>query len=145
MEALGDAVHRLAAIPGLGLVSAAAIIAEIGVDMTRFPTAGHLASWAKFTPMTKESAGKPRGRASTGHGNKYLARALGEAAVMAGRSNTFLGARYKRIARRRGKPRAIVAMAGALPVLTVDLVTSGPHATPPQCSTATSRPRWTSA
>ena len=114
VEALGDAVHRLAAIPGLGLVSAAAIIAEIGVDMTRFPTAGHLASWAKFTPMTKESAGKPRGRASTGHGNKYLARALGEAAVMAGRSNTFLGARYKRIARRRGKPRAIVAVGRSL-------------------------------
>jgi transposase len=112
-----DTVARVATVPGLGPTNTAAILAEIGVDMTRFPTAGHLASWAKFTPLTKESAGKQRGRQSTGHGNKYLARALGEAAVMAGRSDTFLGTRYKRIARRRGKPRAIVAVGRSMLVI----------------------------
>ena len=71
--------------------------------MTRFPTAGHLVSWAKFAPGVKESAGKRKGSGSTGHGNPYLARVLGEAAVAASKTDTFLGERYRRIARRRGK------------------------------------------
>lgn len=112
-----DALQRIVPIPGMGPATATAIIAEIGIDMTRFPTAGHLASWAKFSPATKESAGKAKGRAPTGHGNAYLARSLGEVAVMAGRSNTFLGARYARIARRRGKPRAIVAVGRSILVI----------------------------
>ncbi|WP_157250954.1 IS110 family transposase [Nonomuraea typhae] len=105
-----EAVSRLDEIPGLGAISAHAILAEIGLDMSRFPTAAHLASWARFAPGVKESAGKRKGRGATGHGNPYLARVLGEAAVIAGRSNTFLGERYRRIARRRGKKRAIVAV-----------------------------------
>ena len=76
------AVARLDEIPGIGPVAAAVIIAEIGVDMTRFPTAGHLCSWAKFSPGIKSSAGKTKGNGSTGHGNRYLARVLGEAAVV---------------------------------------------------------------
>lgn len=104
-----DAVARLDEIPGIGPTAAAAIIAEIGIDMTRFPTAGHLASWARFAPGIKASAGKTKGNGSTGHGDRYLARALGEAAVGAGRTDTFLGARYRRLARRRGKQKAIVA------------------------------------
>ena len=111
------AVQRLIAIPGMGVATATAIIAKIGMDMTRFPTAGHLASWAKFSPTTKESAGKAKGSAGTGHGNAYLARALGEVAVMAGRSKTFLGARYARIARRSGKPRAILAVGRSILVI----------------------------
>jgi transposase len=103
-------IARLDEIPGIGPVAAAVIVAEVGLDMTRFPTAGHLASWAKFTPTTKESAGKKKGKGSTGHGNRYLARVLGEAAVGAGRTDTFLGERYRRIARRRGKKKAIVAV-----------------------------------
>jgi transposase len=105
-----EAAARLDAIPGVGPVAARVIIAEIGTDMTRFPTPAHLASWAKFAPGVKESAGRTLGNGSTGHGNRYLARVLGEAAVGASRTDTFLGERYRRIARRRGKKRAIVAV-----------------------------------
>jgi len=76
--------------------------------MTRFPTAGHLAS---------ESAGKPKGSAATGRGNRYLARALGEAAVGASRTHTFLGERYRRIVRHRGKKIALVAVGRSLLVI----------------------------
>jgi transposase len=110
-------VHRLNEIPGLGAVGACAILAEIGLDMTRFPTAAHLASWAKFTPQISESAGKRKGQGSTGHGNRYLAKVLGEAAITAGRTDTFLGERYRRIARRRGKPKAIVAVGRSILVI----------------------------
>ena len=95
------AVNRLDEIPGIARTAAAAILAEIGTDMSRFPTPAHLASWARFAPGVSESAGKLKGRGSTGHGNRYLARILGEAAVTAGRGDTFLGERYRRIARRR--------------------------------------------
>jgi transposase len=112
-----DAVDRLDEIPGIGATAAAVIIAEIGADMTRFPTAGHLCSWARFAPGIKSSAGKNKGRGSTGHGNRYLARILGEAAVSAGRTETFLGERYRRIARRRGKKRAQVAVGRSMLVI----------------------------
>jgi transposase len=112
-----DAVARLDEIPGIGPVAAAVIIAEIGTDMTRFPTPGHLASWARFAPGIKSSAGKKKGNGATGHGNRYLARMLGEAAVGAGRTDTFLGARYRRIARRRGKKKAIVAVGRSILVI----------------------------
>ena len=112
-----QAAARLDDIPGIGPVAAAAIIAELGVDMSRFPTAGHLCSWAKFSPGIKSSAGKTKGNAASGHGNPYLARVLGEAAACAGRSDTFLGARYRRVARRRGKARAIVAVGRSLLVI----------------------------
>jgi transposase len=93
------------------------ILAEIGLDMTRFPTAAHLASWAKFAPGVKESAGRKKGTGATGHGNPYLARVLGEAAVSAGKTNTFLGERYRRIARRRGNKRAIVAVGRSILII----------------------------
>ena len=108
---------RLDEIPGIGPIAAAVIIAEIGVDMTRFPTAGHLCSWAKFAPGVKTSAGKNKGNGSTGHGNRYLARILGEAAITAGRTDTFLGARYRRIVRRRGKKKAMVAVGRSILVI----------------------------
>jgi transposase len=113
-----DLIARLDEIPGIGPTAAAIILAEIGTDMTRFPTAGHLASWAKFAPGIKTSAGKNKGNGSTGHGNRYLARVLGEAAVTAGRTDTFLGARYRRIMRRRGKKKAMVAIARSTLVIT---------------------------
>ena len=112
-----DAVARLDVIPGIGPVAAQTIIAEIGVDMTRFPTAAHLASWAKFSPIISESAGRKKGKNATGHGNRYLARALGEAVAGAARTNTFLGKRYRRLARRRGKKKAIVAVGRSILVI----------------------------
>jgi transposase len=112
-----DAVARLDEIPGVGPDVAAVIIAEIGLDMSRFPTPGHLASWAKFAPGINSSAGKTKGNGSTGHGDRYLARVLGEAAVNAGRTDTFLGARYRRLARRRGKKKAIVAVGRSILVI----------------------------
>jgi transposase len=112
-----QAVGRLDEITGVGHTAAQVIIAEIGLDMGRFPTPGHLVSWAKFAPGVKESAGKRKGKATTGHGNPYLARVLGEAAVVAGRTDTFLGERYRRLARRRGAKRAIVAVGRSILVI----------------------------
>ncbi len=112
-----DAVERLDQIPGVGLIAARVIIAEIGLDMTRFPTPSHLTSWAKFAPGVKESAGRSKGNGSTGHGNRYLASVLGEAAISASRTDTFLGERYRRIARRRGKKRALVAVGRSILVI----------------------------
>jgi transposase len=112
-----DALDRLDEIPGVGRVGAQVIIAEVGLDMGRFPTPGHLASWARFAPGVKESAGRKKGVGATGHGNAYLARTLGEAALGASKTNTFLGERYRRIARRRGKKRAVVAVGRSILVV----------------------------
>jgi transposase len=114
---LAPAVGRLDAIPGLGPIAAQMILAEIGTDMGRFPTPAHLSSWARFAPGVSESAGRKKGNAGTGNGNRYLARVVGEAAVSAGRTDTFLGERYRRIARRRGKKRAIVAVGRSILVI----------------------------
>jgi transposase len=116
------AVDRLDEITGVGRSAAQTIIAEIGVDMSRFPTPGHLVSWARFAPGVKQSAGKAKGKPTTGHGNPYLARVLGEAAVAAGRTNTFLGERYRRIARRRGAKRAIVAVGRSILIIVWQLL-----------------------
>jgi transposase len=123
-----QAAAQLEQIPGIGPVAARAIIAEIGTDMSRFPTSAHLASWARFSPTVKESAGRKKGSGATGHGNRYLARTLGQVAVGAGRTHTFLGERYRRIARRRGAKRAIVAVGRSTLVVIWHLL-SDPEAT----------------
>ena len=110
----GEAVSRLCTIPGVGASTAIAILAETGLDMSRFPTPGHLASWAKVSPQANESAGKTRGSRSTGKGNSYLAGALGTAVLGCCRTQTFLGARYRRLVKRRGKSRAIVAVSRSI-------------------------------
>ena len=110
-------MQRLAEIPGISFTVACAILAEIGTAMDRFPTAGHLVSWAKFAPGVKESAGKKKGKGTTGHGNRYLARVLGNAAASIARTDTFLGERYRRIARRRGSQKAVVAIGRSLLVI----------------------------
>lgn len=112
-----DAVERLDEITGVGRTAAQVVIAEIGLDMSRFPTANHLVSWARYSPTVKESAGRRKGNSSTGRGNPYLARVLGEAAIGASRTNTFLGERYRRIARRRGKKKAVVAVGRSILVI----------------------------
>ena len=122
-----QAVDRLDEICGVGQTAAQVLVAELGVDMARFPTAGHLVSWAKYAPGVKESAGKRKGSGSTGRGNPYLARVLGEAAVAASKTDSFLGERYRRIARRRGKQRAIVAVGRSILVIAWHLL-SDPEA-----------------
>ena len=99
-------IAQLDAIPGFGVVTAQDIIAEVGVDMTVFPTAGHLASWARQAPQVSESAGKRKGKNATGRGNPYIAGARGEASVNAGRTHTFLGAKYRRLVRHMPKKKA---------------------------------------
>jgi transposase len=106
-------VAQLDEIPGIGITAAQDILAEIGTDMSRFPTPGHLVSWAKFAPRARQSAGRSKA-ASTGKGNPWLGGTLGEAATSAARTKTFLASRYKRIARRRGKQRALVAVGNSL-------------------------------
>jgi transposase len=107
-------LQRLRTIPGVGLRTAEVIVAEIGVDMSRFPTPGHLSSWAGLCPGQHESAGKRRsGR--TRKGDSWLCGTLGEAAVSVGRTkNTYLAERYRRLARRRGAKRAQLAVARSM-------------------------------
>jgi transposase len=101
-----DARDRLCTIPGVDTVVAEAIIAEIGVDMSAFPTAANLASWAGMCPGQHESAGKSK-KGTARHGDSWLQRNLTVAAMAAARSKgTYLSAQYGRLAGRRGKRRA---------------------------------------
>lgn len=103
-------VARLDTIPGVNARAAQVIIAEIGVDMTQFATPGHLASWAGMCPGNYESAGKHYG-GTTRKGDPWLRGVLGEAGDGAARGkDTYLQSRYRRIAARRGKKRALVAV-----------------------------------
>jgi transposase len=106
-------VERLDEITGIGQRTAQTIIAEIGLDMTRFATPEHLVSWAKLCPRSIQSGPISRS-GKTGMGNPYLKGALGEAAVAATHTNTFLGERYRRIVKRRGKLKALVAVARSI-------------------------------
>ncbi|HEX9034460.1 MAG TPA: IS110 family transposase [Streptosporangiaceae bacterium] len=117
------ALDRLDEIPGISRSAAQAIIAEIGLDMSRFPTPGHLVSWAKLSPRTIQSGSRNR-TGPTGKGNPYLRAILGEAAAAASRTDTFLGERYRRLVRRRGKLRALVAVARSILVIIWHLLAS---------------------
>jgi len=111
-----NAVTRLAEIPGISEDLARAIIAETGLDMSRFPTAARLVSWAGLCPSARQSG--PRTRAGKkGQGNGYLRGSLGQAAIGAARTDTFLSERYHRIARRRGKAKAQVAVARSILII----------------------------
>jgi transposase len=107
-------VEQLDAVPGIGPVCAQDIIAETGTDMTVFPTAAHLVSWARWSPQVKQSAGKRKGSNATGRGNPYLGAALGEATISAGRTQSFLGAKYRRLTRRMPKKKALVATGSSM-------------------------------
>jgi transposase len=97
------------------------ILAEIGPDMTRFPTARHLVAWARLSPQLKQS-GTKRSGGKTSKGNPYLKGVLGNAAASASRTNTFLGERYRRIVKRRGKGKALVAVARSILVIVWHLI-----------------------
>jgi transposase len=109
-------VERLDEVPGISALNAQDILAEIGSDMSRFPTPEHLVSWARLCPRTIQSGPVTRA-GKTGKGNPYLKGALGEAAAAAAKTDTFLGERYRRIAKRRGKLKALVAVARSILVI----------------------------
>ena len=104
-----EQLAQAGSMPGWARRSAQDIIAETGVDMTRFPTGAHLASWGSRAPLDHQS-GARKGRAKTKKGNRYIAGTLGETAIAAGRTQTREGARYRRLARRLGKAKAQVAV-----------------------------------
>jgi len=112
---------RLDEITGCGVIAAQAIIAEIGLDMAVFGTPGRLVSWAKRCPQPRQS-GTKTSTGKAGKGNPYLNGVLGEIAASAGRTDTFLGERYRRLARRRGKRKAIVAVARSILVIIFHLL-----------------------
>ena len=116
------AVDRLDEVTGIGRDAAQAVIAEIGLRMSVFPTPAHLVSWAKISPQTFQSGARTRA-GHTGKGNPYLKGILGEAAAAAAKTDTFLGERYRRIVKRRGKLKALAAIARSILVIVWHLLT----------------------
>jgi len=120
-----DTLARLQTVPGVGLRTAEVLMAEVGTDMSRFPSHGHLASWAGLCPGSNESAGK-RKSGKTRKGSPWLRSALVEAAWAASHSKrTYLSAQYHRLAARRGGKRAVVAVAHTLLVIVYHLLNRG--------------------
>jgi transposase len=116
------AVGLLDTIPGVARHAAEMIVAEIGTDMTRFPSADHLTSWAGVAPGHHESAGK-RASGKTRTGNRFLRTVLVQAAHAAARTKgTYLSAQYRRLSTRRGKKRAIMAVAPSMLVMAYDMI-----------------------
>jgi len=112
-----ERLRRLDAIAGVNRTTIENVVAEIGADMSQFPDEHHLSSWAGISPGNEESAGK-RLRNSTTRKNRWLRRAIIEAAWAAGRTkNSYLGAQYRRLAPRRGKKRALIAVGHSLLVI----------------------------
>jgi transposase len=123
--AFAPVYELLLPVPGLDRVTIDVVVAETGADMTRFPTAGDLASWAGVCPGNHESAGRRR-RVSTTPGNQWIRRALIEAARAAVRTRgSYFGAQYRQIARRRGANKAAVAVAHSLIELIWHLLSTG--------------------
>jgi len=125
MHPFEEAVKRIDGIPGMGRRTAEEVLAEIGGDVSRFPTAAQLASWAKLCPGNNESAGK-RKATTTGHGNPWLRDSLVEAAWGAAHTrDTYLSAQYHRLASRRGSKRAVMAVAHSILVIVYWLLRKG--------------------
>jgi transposase len=123
LQPFENELARLDTIPGVGRLTAEVLLAEIGVDLSRFPTAGHLASWAGMCPGNHESAGK-RQSGKTRKGSKWLRAALVEAGQAAGRTRaTYLSAQFRRLTARRGKKRASVAVGHTILIIAYYLLT----------------------
>lgn len=103
-----EQLQQAESMPGWGRRSAQDVLAETGPDMSRFPTPGHLASWAGRTPLDRQS-GSRTGPARRKHGNRYIGAVTGETAAAAGRTQTREGARHRRLSRRKGSAKALVA------------------------------------
>lgn len=114
-------IELLDTIPGVGRQTAEMIVAEIGVDMSRFPSAAHLAAWAGLAPGNYESAGKQLS-GKTRKGNQTLRAGLMQSAHVASRSHTYLAAQYRRIAARRGKKRATMSVAHSILVIAYHVI-----------------------
>ncbi|MGZ8803268.1 MAG: IS110 family RNA-guided transposase [Mycobacterium sp.] len=138
-----DLADILDEIPGIGRHVAEVVIAEIGLDMRQFPTAGHLVSWAKLCPKTIQS-GTRSTAGKTGKGNRYLKAVLGDAAAGASKTKTFLGERHRRILKRRGKLKAVVATARSTLVIIWNLLDS-PGTRYTDSARTTSSTAWTRA
>ncbi len=119
-----ETVAAVDAIPGVGRRTAEVVVAEMGTDMSRFPSGGHLASWAGVCPGNNRSAEKHK-RAPTKKGNGWLKAALVEAARSAARTKTYLGAQYQRLARRIGANRAAMAVAHSIAVILYQVIKTG--------------------
>jgi transposase len=125
MEPFRAARDLISTIPGISTKVADVIIAETGANMSRFPTAGHLASWAGVCPGSNESAGRVKST-RTRPGNAYLKGALGIAALSASRSHdTYYAAKYRRIASRRGPVKAVVALEHAMLITVWNMLQTG--------------------
>jgi len=125
MAPLAAARELLISIPGVSRIVAEVLLAETGGDMSVFPSAAHLASWAGTAPGCNESAGRVKST-KTRRGNRYAKTALGTAALAASRTKgTYLSAKYKRIAARRGPMKAVVALEHSILVATWNMLTNG--------------------
>ena len=121
-------IEQLDAVHGAGIISAQDVIAEIGADMSIFPTAAHLVSWARWCPQVSQSGGRRKGASATGRGNPCLPAALGEISISASRTQSFLGTRYRRLVKRMPKKKALVATGNS--ILTIfHALLSDPQAT----------------
>ncbi len=125
MRPFEEALERADGIPGVGRRTAEDLLAKIGTNMSRFPTAAHLASWARVCPGNNESARKQKS-GSTGHGNSWLRPILVQAAQAASHTKgTYLTAQYHRLAARRGGKRAIMAVAHTILVIIYHMLSRG--------------------
>lgn len=125
LDGYGTAVELLRTIPGIGTITAENVLAEIGVDMSRFATPSHLASWAGLCPGNDESAGKSRSGRTT-KGNVWLRRTLANAATAASRKkDSYFKAQFHRLSRRRGKKRAYVAIAHSILTIIHRMLSTG--------------------
>lgn len=121
LQSENEIIEILDTIPGINRKAAELIIAEIGTDMSRFPTASHLASWAGLCPGNNESAGKKK-NSSTHDGNKHIRAIMVETALANRHTKSYFSSQYKRIAARRGKNRAAIAVAHSMLIVVYNMI-----------------------